>query len=86
MMNANPRHDDFRRAHDDYRRSYYDCRMTLVTPVPAMMPVPSAFRNQTAGGSEEGDKTAYKKDVLHIQFGLLHGVTLRGPHRLLYGV
>jgi len=60
-------HDDFRRAHYDFRRSYYDFRMTSVTPVPAELPVPSAFGNKASGGSEEGDNADQEQDSFHIQ-------------------
>jgi hypothetical protein len=44
-------HDDFRGAHYDWRRANYDFRMTFISRVL----VPSAFRKNTSGSSEEGD-------------------------------
>jgi hypothetical protein len=51
-------HDDFRRAHHDFRdphyywrRPNYDFVMMFIPRVP----VPSAFRENTSGGGEEGD-------------------------------
>ena len=43
-------HHEYRGAHDDCRRSYYDFRMTFVSRVPAIIPVPVAFRNKASAG------------------------------------
>jgi len=53
-------HDDFRRAHYDYRGAHYDYRRSyygFVMMFVSRVPAPFAFADQTAGGSEEGDKT-----------------------------
>jgi hypothetical protein len=44
-------HDEFRGMHHDYWRSDDDCVMTFVSRVL----VPSAIRNKTSGGGEEGE-------------------------------
>ena len=69
-------HDDFRRAHDEFRgmhhdywRSDDDCVMTFV----ARVLVPSAIRNKTSGGGEEGENAGKKQDFFHIWFGSLSG-------------
>lgn len=54
-MNANYRHDDFRRAYDDHRGGHDDFRVTFVMRATVRMPVPSAFRNKASARREEGD-------------------------------
>jgi hypothetical protein len=56
MTNANYRHDDHRDRLSDFP-------MTLVSRVP----VPSAFRNDTSGSSEEGDNAVKEQDSFHVK-------------------